>query len=507
MRILASYALTSTVSGSAERNHLYGTVSDAIETWLRSKGALSKDSDQLLLATGGVADITRRELKLIAGHLFELELAQDAANGRFRTTVALGQTPDTLAVFVQMSLVADALVPQRLDVRCPKVVRDVLALPGGWSYRDFALIAQPLTCRGKDEADMLVDRLWDVERAIPMILVSEESGLVLHPQICEAMAADTAGLAVVVRVDDEASWRVTTRKGKEWSCYNGAIRIYWPDLSRESRPLDHPTWTPRRLLAGGISTGIASRSFRDQLRRLVLAQSAFAVIEPEVLGTLRRAARDEQWRARLDRVTSDSNDYLELADEYREEADRLSALLATRDEEIRDLRRQNANLLLSLESIGEPTDIEPDSESEPQTVEDAVVVARTRFDNTLIFGNDVADGVQGLARDAGPPHKISDYLAALDEMTLGRRSGTLTGSVVSWLNDRGINCSRESESTRRSPAKMRKRTWSDGTEDRREFEYHLKPNDGTSPDRCVRIYFEYDDKREKTVVGWVGRHP
>jgi hypothetical protein len=47
--------------------------------------------------------------------------------------------------------------------------------------------------------------------------------------------------------------------------------------------------------------------------------------------------------------------------------------------------------------------------------------------------------------------------------------------------------------------------WSDG-QGKREFRLHLKPTDGTSPDRCVRFYFEFDEERQITIVGWVGRH-
>jgi hypothetical protein len=54
---------------------------------------------------------------------------------------------------------------------------------------------------------------------------------------------------------------------------------------------------------------------------------------------------------------------------------------------------------------------------------------------------------------------------------------------------------------------MRARTWDDGTGRRRQFELHLKPAEGTSPDRCVRIYFEYDDASGRSIIAWVGRHP
>jgi hypothetical protein len=69
-----------------------------------------------------------------------------------------------------------------------------------------------------------------------------------------------------------------------------------------------------------------------------------------------------------------------------------------------------------------------------------------------------------------------------------------------------VNASGESETVKNSASERRKRTWHDGTA-AREFDLHLKPTDATHPDRCVRIYFDYDEERELGVIGWVGRHP
>jgi hypothetical protein len=67
-----------------------------------------------------------------------------------------------------------------------------------------------------------------------------------------------------------------------------------------------------------------------------------------------------------------------------------------------------------------------------------------------------------------------------------------------------VSASGESYTIRNSADEMRARTW-DGR--RREFELHLKPAEGTSPDRYVRIYFDYDDASGRSIVAWIGRHP
>jgi hypothetical protein len=151
--------------------------------------------------------------------------------------------------------------------------------------------------------------------------------------------------------------------------------------------------------------------------------------------------------------------------------------------------------------------VEPVEETPPATVEEAVLTAMDRFCDTLVFGADVNEGLKTVAHDAGPPDKLLMHFFTLAEMTEARRKGPLGTSPVMWLTDRGVSASGESLTIRNSPHEMRARTWNDGAGRQREFELHLKPSEGTSPDRCVRIYFDYDDVSQKTVIAWVGRHP
>jgi hypothetical protein len=134
-------------------------------------------------------------------------------------------------------------------------------------------------------------------------------------------------------------------------------------------------------------------------------------------------------------------------------------------------------------------------------------MASDRFKDNLIFGQSAFDGVSTLAPGAGPPEKILTYLAGLSTFTETRRDGALGTTAVKWLTERNFNCSGESQTVINSKASMNARTWVDGDGNLREFDLHLKPRDGTSPDQCVRIYFDYDEIKGKTIVGWVGRHP
>jgi len=148
-----------------------------------------------------------------------------------------------------------------------------------------------------------------------------------------------------------------------------------------------------------------------------------------------------------------------------------------------------------------------ESKEAPKTVQEAKASAALLFANDLIFGADVNRGIAGLDEQAGPPSKILFFLEKLANLAKERREGRLVVSLLQWLRGQGIPSSGESETTKKNSAEMKKRTWEFGNGDTTEFDLHLKPKEGTSPDRCVRIYFEWCEKRKKFVVGWIGRHP
>jgi len=249
-------------------------------------------------------------------------------------------------------------------------------------------------------------------------------------------------------------------------------------------------------------TETAAERIRRELRRRILGQSAFAVSEAPVFPALRRAAREEELSALRAKATADA-DYKALAEEYFEAATKANETIDERDAEIEELRAKIRGLQYQLQSKREGNEeVEPDTETPPSTIEDAVLSAMEELENDLVFGGAVTDGIGTLAQDAGPPDKILRYLRVLAELTRARRAGPLGMTAIKWLEERGVVASAESETVKNAGGRI----WDDGDGARRVFDLHLKPSDATAPDRCVRIYFEYDENRRKTVVGWVGRH-
>jgi len=198
-----------------------------------------------------------------------------------------------------------------------------------------------------------------------------------------------------------------------------------------------------------------------------------------------------------------------LAQVYASDNDFLKVELQRRDELISKLEMDVTNLQAmiawSKESSGED-ELIPATEIPISVPRDAVNRAKKLFGETLLFGSDVAEGVDDLSPNAGPPDKIFRHLEALSELSSLRLKGSVGKSLIGWLIDNGVPASPESETITNNQALMRKRQWDAGGK-LHQYELHTKPNEATGPQNCVRIYFDWVDDIGKIVVGWVGRHP
>lgn len=509
MRTLASYALVSTEGTASEKRALFEEARHVVEEWRQRKGAISEDGKLLRYYDGRIAEYRTHQHETPQGLLAFWQIVEPTEGGRFETTFRVGCSQTDLAFSCQLRAgnPANVLAPVRLEARCPRVVKDIMALPVQWKVLTTPVTLGGSRCYGAEQGKSLGQLLLNKKRALPVIVVSGHHGLYLHPEISGAIADDLAGLAAVFEIDDDASWELGRTIGFDLNCYNGAIRLYWPFLGVVQKdPFKHPLWTVQRLLQGAPSTEWAAARLRHQLRRLVFGISAFTIRMPAFFEEIYDAKRNQESKERL-RLIADSNDFQALADVYSEENKNLKEELDRQRFINRQLREdlQNTQLYNAWSEAGQEG-ILPVDDVPPATMIEAVERARREFAGILEFGKSVSDGVGDLAPSAGPPDKILDYLRALSEMAIERRAGSLGTNMVKWLSAKGYSVSLESETTQNSKSEMTKRRWHDGREIH-QFNLHMKPTESTSPDKCVRIYFDWDSVKEMIVIGWIGRHP
>lgn len=519
MKYVASYYFYADRTMGESAPHLAAVV-DKVEEWLSSKGKRGADATRLFLPGGREAFIDREDYKSQSGEAVIVSLTEhiEQFGANLKTSIAIGENSSETVVSIRMAVATDSLAPLGFVVRAPRVVQLILESSDAWTFHDIPSRTQPLQIRGAQGGSRLSQLIWDPSRSVPVISIANDVDESLPRGIEDDLARELAGLAIVAEVDPAAASQVTRERGSEWSCFGGAIRLYWPGITAESNPQSNPLWMASQLASRTASDPEASRLIRDQLRRQVFEQSAIAMPQAPLVQEIRTSARAEQ----LEKLVMEIAEKEGLAQEIladgskaEDQVNRLQEALNRQANEIDDLKEQIEQLRQSNKQLMQSQvwkaasvdDIAPSIETPPVTVAEAISRAREELEDTLVFGNAVEDSVDGLAADAGPPHKVLEYLRKLAELTEARREGPLGQDAIKWLNGKNVEASGESETVKNSGQERRKRTWDDGNGRPRFFEHHLKPSTATSGDKCVRIYFDFDEPTGRTVVGWVGQHP
>lgn len=507
MRKVARYAFNVAVESVSDAADLWSQLQQRVEAWIDTKG-LRDEKDGAITVTyrgGRIADLRVVSMVIDERAMLSWSLEEPSNGGVFATAIRVARDEKVIAVACELAAGAPAqlIAPVSFDAHCPNVLREIIDLNAPWCVGDVVLNTKPIRFDGADGGRNLASLISCRSRSLPLIVVSEYERFLLHPGVAEDIAHDLCGLAIVAVATDSASWEITNTLGAEWSCYHGAIRLYWPLHAVTHSPHRHPLWTSRRLLYGVPGTKEAAQRIRAQFRRRILGLSTLTMRPHPVFEEVSQAHRAKLLDERRHQAATDKEwiNLLEAQNADLEEATRnLSARVNRLETDL-----ANAQVILQWAARDTEEEVQPDADVPPASVAEAVKRAKQLYSGVVVFGNDVTGGVNALANDAGPPGKVLNYLAGLAQLVEARRNGPLGASMVQWLKDRGYDASGESDTIRNSKTEMKKRIFHDGSACRK-FELHLKPNDATSPERCVRIYFDWDDAAKAVVVGWVGRH-
>lgn len=426
MRKVAGYSFEQTRSTVADGQARVNSASATVEEWIDDKGTLNAATGTFAFRDGRIGQYSRTDTAVEGARLVEHVLQESTDTGPIQTDIKIGLVGNKVLVYVELRAGAPQnwVGPVNLDIRCPRVVRSILDSSRDWKLGETPLGTRPIRFHGAADADRLEATLWHADRNLPVVCLSEDDEGPLTDDLADQMAADLSGLAIVTQIDSVVAWTITKLRGKEWSCFNGAIRLYWPRMANGSNPLHHPIWTKYSLLRDAGTASDASRKIRQQLRRRILGLSAFSVSEPQELREVRdRRTFLEAERARAKLQTN--AEWEGLADSYSKENDNLKQRLNAAELEINDLRIQLANVQGALQwKETSESEVAPQRELPPTSVSEAVARARGSLAR-LYFGDDVDRGVSTLSSETGPPDKILDYFEALQKMAEEQSQGPL----------------------------------------------------------------------------------
>ncbi len=191
--------------------------------------------------------------------------------------VAIRERADRPTQFSIRTLVGSGEMKLRLQPSVPRFLEHVAAdcgLEQGGSKID----KEPWLIDSDYEAGSLAEYLTDPERRIPVFVltVPEEAPRPDEPLLDpDPLALDTLGIAKVVILPAEFTWKLTNRFGKRLSVYRGAMRVYLPGFTDDADPEGgHDLFMPHRMdteeTAQKLGTLLRWIAARESLRRFRL---------------------------------------------------------------------------------------------------------------------------------------------------------------------------------------------------------------------------------------------
>jgi len=294
--------------------------------WLRAKGApVGAASGSYNAEDGSNATFTSESAEDSGQSWSMVRLDEVAQTGR-RFVASVSVTTAKEAVIAYASLeagsAASEINPLDIQAKCPRIVRELLGLPGNW-YHGASRLRPLQRLTGFEDGEELALELLSPERTLPWVVVTEIDGGVALYDLESKLIRDLAGLANVARLDEEAAWALTDHLGKPLSCYSGAVRVYWPHLVTEDDPYRHPLWTAQRLRNASIRPDETLTRFRNQLGGVFMRASALSVVRPREIDAIRANAAHRALEALKLNAGSSLADYQALAETYATENDNL----------------------------------------------------------------------------------------------------------------------------------------------------------------------------------------
>lgn len=499
MRLVAKFQFTTKSVG----NTVVQAVSDVLDAWTRHKFDV-RDDGTVIIRRSGVTAVFERLTDEIDGKFRDkFTIFEPIEGGDLQTDIDVLADAERTAFRCRISVAtAGGIIPAGISLRPPRFVREIVGLNHPWTMGvDGERIFARELAIDLGDMQMIEERMISPQRRLPIVFVSELEGETLAGDIQDKLSQDLCGLAHTVRLSHEASWELTRRLGKEWSCYNGAVRLLWPFRADSPDYRTHPLWTQDKLLRAGTAV-----QARDRLRGIIsgriLEASTFVLDDP-----IFRDFEDAKLRYAEDEVrvaTQSGGDMSVLAEVYAKENDVLRARVQAQSQEL-EILRGNVAALLDVQRAAPLVGEDEADEAPPQTVEEAVAIARAKLTGRVIIATETDPDIAMLNPSAGPPEKILRYLLTLGDLADAISEGSIGQSIPIWLRQRNVECSGDSETAKASDKGKRFRNrLVEGEEI--ECEFHAKPAENVSPDFCARIYFAVATTAPFVKVGYIGRH-
>jgi len=401
--------------------------------------------------------------------------------------------------------------PANYQIFHPKIVSDLLeCCPCTINGKNLSNYARAVTIANIE--DFKNDHLLAEDRRFPIFLISPDNDTGKYYIEPKEAQKRFLGIAQVAYVHDKwAGYALTDAVGKPFTCFDGAVRVYWPGLSLEDSPFHHPLFTKQRLLSYG-----GPQVHLDHLYKMVASITALRYVPGPTIRMAHRLIAEDKKQKQESMVQElkrreDYDGLLEALEAAWEEGEIRNEENDRLKKQVEDLQVENSllqqNLIEVTASIGRmPEEIEQTQEPvEFHSVIDALRAAKNQFEGLI----EVYDCALKSASDSqySNPDKIFQTIEAISEVSREHfEAARAEASIGPWekaFEQRGFHYKpKESEMTMNLHGKERDFAH-DGKKTRMEKHITIGGGDRTN---CIQIYFEPNSETEKIEIGYCGPH-
>jgi hypothetical protein len=322
------------------------------------------------------------------------------------------------------------------------------------------------------------------------------------------------GFAKVIVIDKAPGLELTGLVGKQLSCFNGAIRIYWPGFRKTSDPFYHTLYLQEKMLSKkNPGFAIETHLFRLLANVATLRYSegelsskamlSFQKRRTDEIGRIRNELHENKLSiAEVEQVLLKSWDE---NDKLKHEMSEVKARMQELESEINNHRENYRQMSEYQEKLSHdaPEKVEP---LEFDTVFSAVSEAKKYFDDrSLIIWDSALDSAtkSNFAR----PKEVFDALKSIARLGTmyfeSLQKGESMGSWDQFFAAHGFKYA-PGEGEMTINLYGNERCFShQGV--RKQMLKHLTIGGGDR-NNCIQIYFEPNDESKKVEVGYCGMH-
>lgn len=422
------------------------------------------------------------------------------------TLARRGETVE-LAILIRVATTQMVIRPVGITLGRPRLLTDILS-----DYRisrGGAALPNAVHRVATADTEAFVESvLLSPTRAEPVILISPDSWTE-RPRVDPSTVFDyTREFARVAVLDTKwAAFKLTDSLERELSCFDGAVRLYWPGFTRTSSPFDHRLYLKDTFRPG-------AEVFARGLFRFLASISAFRFVEGPTTRAVRKTIADGQ-REDLQRLREAAQSGVtakaELEEKLLEALVKIETLEEERDRLAGDLEAQKSAWAEFQTYSAVSSDVggsDAATATSPvadgyATVAEAFAAAKKQFSGPLLFLDSAEQ-----AADKSPyknQERVYELFAALHLVASEWREkdGDLGQTWNGAMRDLGFDFRDQISATTKGK-------WAADYEfqykgQARLFEKHITMG-AKQADKCLSVHVYRDDDDLVLVVGHCGRH-